>query len=93
MPAQRPLFGGMRPTWSSARALMSWSHWRGSRPLPPPPLSCTNWTRLVLLPVLTGHVSRCCRVPETVPLLPPSHASRGAPRPAPPREEIRHSVG
>ena len=24
---------------------------------PPPPPSCTNWTRLVLLPVLTGHVS------------------------------------
>ena len=23
---------------------------------PPPPRSCTNWTRLVLLPVLTGHV-------------------------------------
>jgi hypothetical protein len=23
----------------------------------PPPLPCTNWTRLVLLPVLTGHVS------------------------------------
>ena len=23
----------------------------------PPPPSCTNWTRLVLLPVLTGHVS------------------------------------
>ena len=22
-----------------------------------PPPSCTNWTRLVLLPVLTGHVS------------------------------------
>ena len=24
---------------------------------PPPPPSCTNWTRLILLPVLTGHVS------------------------------------
>jgi phosphate starvation-inducible protein PhoH len=24
---------------------------------PPPPLSCSNWTRLVLLPVLSGHVS------------------------------------
>jgi hypothetical protein len=24
---------------------------------PPPPRSCTDWTRLVLLPVLTGHVS------------------------------------
>ena len=23
----------------------------------PPPSSCTDWTRLVLLPVLTGHVS------------------------------------
>jgi len=29
-------------------------------PVPPPPLpplSCTNWTRLVLLPVLIGRVS------------------------------------
>ena len=26
-------------------------------PPPRPPLSCTNWTRLVLLPVLTGRVS------------------------------------
>jgi hypothetical protein len=29
---------------------------RRLRQAPPPP-SCTNWTRLVLLPVLTGHVS------------------------------------
>ena len=29
----------------------------GAPPPPPLPLSCTDWTRLVLLPVLTGHVS------------------------------------
>ena len=30
--------------------------WSARRPPSPPP-SCTDWTRLVLLPVLTGHVS------------------------------------
>ena len=29
----------------------------GARPRPPPPSPCTNWTRLVLPPVLSGHVS------------------------------------
>ena len=28
-----------------------------TRPPAPPPSPCTNWTRLVLLPVLSGHVS------------------------------------
>ena len=41
---------------STAQLLLAWSlHKACTTPPPPPP--CTNWTRLVLLPVLTGHVA------------------------------------
>ena len=65
MPAQRPLFGDMRQTWSSARALMSWNHWRGSRPRGPrdcaPSASQPRLARGVACPLLPPSASALIR--------------------------------
>ena len=54
---------------------------------PPPPPSCTDWTRLVLLPVLTGHVSSFASIYLSVlvylPHLPRGVSSLRELRPAP----------
>ena len=64
-----------------------------------PPLSCTNWTRLVLLPVLTGHVSsRSCSGNQTGPRSrehrppPSSHPAAGPARAAPAQAGVKDAA-
>ena len=54
-PRRRPAQGGAPSPMLGADPATPIRHPFAGRPPPPP--SCTDWTRLVLLPVLTGHVS------------------------------------